>query len=905
MGTAQPEHQSFGRIESAHVSESIDSRRLVQANTASTLPGERPERTQAVVPPLPLPAPMPAPVQLAQGEGTSVGTTAPAYFDALVTANAEARGTEVARVNSAVDIPRLPASPAPSTQRLGHWVQQLDVRLRPYGGLASLGSLVDRLRYEYLRNACVIGDVFYVALHQLICNWTLQPAVVALSLPNVPTKVREASMYMLQTVLPPNHGLTVEHLLWLAAFPLPPFELAARFQGDISRFLMAFVKHWKGLVDSFRRRQVPLTASELVTLLSCRSKILQGYLFAFSLRVMEIPVEKTAALNALFAEEQRSEEAIALTRDLPPDDIWRARRGFSLRYLILVDPARHMPLAGEPGQNTRSQHVVPHVAHANLPLDMVMQSPAVGIPVPGQTPVNLVNRSMASPGVNNGRYGLATSAVAGQQEGNRSNTHVNQQLQNSASAQYNSRSEATRALPMAMASQANLTANVQGRPASFHPQGQHSCYAPPPGQNGPQNQVQRVPSQPLMASQMHLPAHRSALVAGNQPSRHPMDQQTSQREYNAGTCDWTSGSNTAHLPQLRSPKRQPAGSPITLSRHYQYLVSFAVKPTRLPPLLGLRQFEFTLSKTDLDKIPLTSMDNLTEMPICYYFDGSHRYRLRLCMRPETETEVKEGDWAMSPSYWPAEFYPSINDMPLLLPRKESLGRDQPVDITSHIVEGKNTIKVSFSKWTGNPPGQMTLFMAVEVVVTHRHESVWSMVQSFGQTPVGDTQGEIAKRLAPGDSDDVTVEDKSLTISITDPFSFTMFKIPVRGLDCKHLECFDLDIWLSTRKGKPSKVNGQEPSLADKWGCPICGLDARPTSLRIDGFLSQVRTELLATGKEQTKRIQVSADGRWAAVEEADDPSDSGDEPDEGPLRKRSRTSRTSTATPAIVEILDD
>lgn len=66
------------------------------------------------------------------------------------------------------------------------WVQQMDKHLQQCGGLASLESDLDRLRYSYLRQACVSGDLNYVFLHRLLCQWTVQQSAAEQNLPDVP-----------------------------------------------------------------------------------------------------------------------------------------------------------------------------------------------------------------------------------------------------------------------------------------------------------------------------------------------------------------------------------------------------------------------------------------------------------------------------------------------------------------------------------------------------------------------------------------------------------------------------------------------------------------------------------------------------------------------------------------------
>jgi len=59
------------------------------------------------------------------------------------------------------------------------------------------------------------------------------------------------------------------------------------------------------------------------------------------------------------------------------------------------------------------------------------------------------------------------------------------------------------------------------------------------------------------------------------------------------------------------------------------------------------------------------------------------------------------------------------------------------------------------------------------------------------------------------------------------------------------------------------------TLVDVWKCPICQADARPPMLFIDGWMLQVRNELVARGESGAKHIMVSLDGKWTVKKEND------------------------------------
>jgi hypothetical protein len=318
----------------------------------------------------------------------------------------------------------------------------------------------------------------------------------------------------------------------------------------------------------------------------------------------------------------------------------------------------------------------------------------------------------------------------------------------------------------------------------------------------------------------------------------------------------------------------------------------------------LSTLEFDLSKEDIAKVSKISSESLDDHPTAHYSNYSRRYRLRLSKSLTQDDTIKESDWMVLPSHWPEEIYISFNNEPKMLRRKQHFHSDLPMELSDVVLEGKNVVMISL-------PPDMTArgqtqnnryFMAVEMIATVKEEDIVAMIEGMAQIPAQKTLEEIDRRLSPPDSDDVVAEDNSLNISLTDPFSFKTVNTAIRGVDCKHLECFDLRTWLETRPRKPTKHGRKEPSLIDVWKCPICDRDARPNNLRVDGFLTRVLADLVAKGKGSTKRIRVVPGGSWEPIVEPDD----SDDEDLKPAKSSQAGPRPTVPTiPAEVVVLDD
>ncbi|KAL6363650.1 hypothetical protein LRP88_03072 [Fusarium phalaenopsidis] len=365
-----------------------------------------------------------------------------------------------------------------------------------------------------------------------------------------------------------------------------------------------------------------------------------------------------------------------------------------------------------------------------------------------------------------------------------------------------------------------------------------------------------------------------------------------------------------HKVGLRSPRRVPAQPANT--RYYQYIKQFALQPTLIAPQTGLRIFSFNVPKDHMQRLARKTQGE--GLPYCYYSEGSCRYRLRTCARSAKETVIQEADWVLAAAQWPPYIFFDLNRTCMELRRKQHFHKDQPMELTDFLVEGENSLRLSFPQNPQNQRLSVKYFLAVEIVETISHDSAMKMIETGRRIPMEDTRRKIQGRLRGSDSDDVIVEDETLTVSLADPFSATRFNIPVRGAHCQHLECFDLETWLQTRPQKPAQQGGgasqvgDEPSLVDVWKCPICGQDARPSSLWVDDYLVGVRQALVANGDTRTKAITIDATGVWCAVEEPDDSDDDESPGPRPPTVAKRDTRRSESIMPAratVIEILDD
>ncbi|CAG8962420.1 hypothetical protein HYFRA_00014049 [Hymenoscyphus fraxineus] len=361
------------------------------------------------------------------------------------------------------------------------------------------------------------------------------------------------------------------------------------------------------------------------------------------------------------------------------------------------------------------------------------------------------------------------------------------------------------------------------------------------------------------------------------------------------------------LSHLDKPQLEPC------TRHYQVVRSLAFGPSKLDQDKPLTKFNFEISSEDLERIPKDHVYGSGKSTMRELEPGSLQYRLRCIQANPDVTACLPADWVVSDTCWPEGVFVAINKQQLELRRKFHHGKDLPIDVTQSFYADRHKksheITVSVPVWG---PKTSTCFFGIEVIEIVQHNQIMEQCQKQRKS-ASQTLDVIKKVLAPqdDDDDDFAMVSSDLVIGLADPFMAQIFKIPVRGKSCKHHECFDLETFLITRVSKPKRP--QQPCMPDVWKCPLCGKDARPSSLVVDDFLVSVREELDRQNKLDVKAIMVSPDGTWKAKEEQapkrtatrdpfdDDPTD--DEAD-GKNARAPSADATKKVPAKIIEIIE-
>ncbi|KAI1778420.1 hypothetical protein F4818DRAFT_405977 [Hypoxylon cercidicola] len=861
----------------------------------------------------------------------------------------------------------------------------LQAHLYSIGGEQHLEEFVERPRYQLLAEACDKGDLFFVALHQLFCAWTVKQVDVHQLCDegsHHPSLVDNAFGIM-GTHLKSNSKLRPQHLHWFATFPAPLKTLQVNpVYGAVVKqvldFLMRVSYKWQMTHHGHSVGGYPLLMSELLNTFSLFSPILQTIMFRASRRSLGIVDGYNAGrMEALFkADQQKHMNAdgsfirFSASKEYHAynDSLIEAYRNTAMQSRashgtcqtgrqsvpavspVVQQPGLHAPrmdpqtnpqMQLHPDQAARFQSG-PVASPSISPVDEARMhfqysQPLGGTPLnaPSPTPVNSPFLCAPVPP----QFALPSQTAP-------NSFGAAAPLSSTAFAPPGSAQFSRQQVPERRFSQQGVYTAPSSPQPSLIPTAPHLGIGYQPGQYQPQ-EIPNFNGHPLsrgisysegqalsngsaapIAGGINAPPTPQPVYSTNnfqghfQPSnaqmpRNPLlsherlipppGERIGLRDYPHDAQDVRSVYSALHQAHLRSPKRMPRELHRPAERYYQAVKGFPISPVATPPQPCLYKFKFTISEMDYKNITKEEKIKGEILPVNLYSSGSLRVRIRCCYRKKSTASFTQSAWVVTDTQWPEHIFIDLNGTTLSVRRKAHYSKDVPIEASSAVKEGENLLSIFISPGASAPLNQEP-YIAVELVEILSHSHVLQMVRAHGKEPEDKTREVIKRRL--GSSGENTEDDELamvnyLSIDLADPFTMSLFNTPVRGENCTHLECFDLETWLNTRLGKkccfcnssPGCTNcAKEPSFVDKWKCPLCAGDARPYSLRIDEYLAKIRSQLESENKLRTKSILVSADGTWRPKEEPIDDSDT-DTDDDGsgpPVRK---TSRSATAAP--------
>ena len=345
----------------------------------------------------------------------------------------------------------------------------------------------------------------------------------------------------------------------------------------------------------------------------------------------------------------------------------------------------------------------------------------------------------------------------------------------------------------------------------------------------------------------------------------------------------TTSFSALHQAHVTSPTLSVSKAHLTAQdqKYFVYLKKVQIISERLHA--GKRHFKWswTMCQEDTRSLAVNRQTPSSSTPTLSIEVGSRFCRLRCIKANALSTDLTESDWVAAENVWPSAIAVLLNGTALEVRRKLHHGKDQPINITSLVKEGENHLSIAVSKILD----ETEYAFAIE---TSRVTDTRNIKDSLAKLDWKEARERILKRTDSADPD-IQILDTRVNVDLSDPYTSAMWYIPVRGMSCHHNECFDLDVFLSTRGGKQN-----EPCGPDAFRCPICGKDARPQSLVVDGFLTSVREELQRVNRLDAKSIVLDERGAWQ-IKELEETGESGD----GSGKRRQDAPPSSGKSPPI------
>ena len=355
-----------------------------------------------------------------------------------------------------------------------------------------------------------------------------------------------------------------------------------------------------------------------------------------------------------------------------------------------------------------------------------------------------------------------------------------------------------------------------------------------------------------------------------------------------------------HQAHLRSPRLVTVGhegKSDNSKKYFRYIKGFVPSPKRLDEATQhfIWSFQVSAEAAQVLASSITYLHGPT--PTRHVRTGSRLCRLRCANVSRLPCPLKDAEWVTAETVWPEGIAVLLNQNALEIRRKVHHGKDLPIDVTSIMREGENTISVA-RIGSRKDSGAIYAIGLETVQIT----DLRTIKKEVGQLGKEEALHRILEKSSSVDPD-IEVIDSRMVLDLTDPFTSSIFETPIRAISCLHNQCFDLDVFLSTRKQEQSS----EPCGPDQFKCPICGGDARPQSLVIDQFFVHIRERLAQIDRLDAKAIILEKNGTWEIKEEEEVAGESGDgsgvrrrKPDDSPAASAGRRRES-----VIIELDDD
>ena len=364
--------------------------------------------------------------------------------------------------------------------------------------------------------------------------------------------------------------------------------------------------------------------------------------------------------------------------------------------------------------------------------------------------------------------------------------------------------------------------------------------------------------------------------------------------------------NALHQTHVRSPvlssyALQGKGKATKFFRHIERVI---ISPMELSNARRHISWDFNVEKVIYDTVAKDLPGSYGSLSMRVLLPNSRHCRIRCVKIAHGVKLLGESEWVVAEHIWPVTTAMVLNNEALEIRRKSHHGKDLPIDATPYLQEGQNRISAAVIGFSEDASERYAI--GVEIITVVDEESIKAKIPV---TSMQDARQHIINNSGTADPD-IQVLNSQIILDLTDPFTASIFNVPIRGKSCRHSQCFDRDVFFQTRgsaagTGNNNKKAPPDPCSPDEFKCPICGLDARPQSLAIDGFFVHVREALERKGRVDVKAITLDPQtGDWQIKEEDEGLGEQGDGTGSKSARARQSVGRQSTPRD-VIRIRDD
>ena len=744
---------------------------------------------------------------------------------------------------------RAPASPSGTEMHI--LAQNIAQRIQLVANLSGReGSHVERPRLGLLREACENSDLFYLVLHQLFC-FEHQIRKSNGQVPNL-SEMHVKGLKVVAFLLVSNEKMVDDAVAWFSVFPLPWGDLLLNRKGfgsahaKVLRCLEKMAMFWADMRSQCSARRYPPLVDELVALFNVESFLFQQIIFRAVLRdiwcgevddcfqlaeevfnrdykavMSRLSLGSTAAELAEFYQ-----RAVVKEYQQVMHSHWQHTA--SLTTATMTAPVQQQNQSHiNRSSNNRNESWREHNATVQSPPTPNTQTVQHHNPstVSGPGPIGQIGRQgnllsqtqvLASSGISSGPISYSTSSPTTMQGFSgtgvpmNSPGHWNSPLQQIArrksSTARNVQNPSESMLPSRRTSHM-VPSNVPGNPHmhQFHlnvgPQQQTYNQAPsssvPNHYPHAQSDVRR--SMNNRTSETTLPTLNSNSFLPSNPSL-PADDNSAPfiRSYPPLPTHPNPTTSALHQAHLRSPTLSyldPNKDPSSTRKCFRFIKHILMPPEELDINNRHVNWEFCVNKELTDWFARDAPSLNGAPPIRTIVSGSRLCRIRCISLKDKAGMPTQSEWAVADNVWPYSTAIVLNGTALDMRKKTHHGKDLPIDVTRYIKAGQNNLSSAVIGFPENSTSRYAI--GVEFIQVVDEQKIKHEIETLPWLEARKRILDQSKNLDP----EVEVVQSQKVLDLTDPFTSCIFEVPVRGINCRHNQCFDRDTFLQTRISK--------------------------------------------------------------------------------------------------------